>query len=89
MSGGRFGYENYKIHGIGQDILCEVKKFSTPHTDEYGQHYEAMPKDILDAMQQVGEELIRIDKKVHDIDYFLSGDYGDSSFRDCTKEWKI
>lgn len=88
MSGGTFNHQNFYIGSIAEDIRGEVTKYSSAGKDQYGATYEALPRDILDAMLSVVRKLQVLDTAVHDIDWLLAGDYGDESFRESMKEWR-
>jgi len=94
MSGGRFEYIQYRIDAVASDIQQELERQGTlkPKSELYcpRDYYEDHPEELLfethaeDIQQHMKDAIVCIKKAVayiHAIDYYLSGDYGDDSFR--------
>lgn len=88
MSGGHYNFQCYSLGDLAQDILADVEKYQADGIDGYGYEYDAIPKDILDAMKGVAILMQSLSKAAHDIEWMMSGDYGEDTFRKCMKEWQ-
>jgi hypothetical protein len=92
MSGGRFEYMQYRIYDIADDIKYEVDKNGKQLSleelkdnfywlnDKPTHHYE-YPKDIIEEFKK-GIKYLRLAQiYAHRIDWLLSSDDGEDSFR--------
>lgn len=100
MSGGHFDYMQYRITDIVDSIQEEIDKSGTPLTpkeikdrvywdgdddDSKVSHYE-YPKDIIKEFKKAVYLLRLAQVYAHRIDWLLSGDDGEDSFRKRLKE---
>jgi FKBP-type peptidyl-prolyl cis-trans isomerase (trigger factor) len=96
MSGGHFNYAQDKIEDIIDSIQYEIDKSGKPLTEEeikgifcwsleQTHHYE-YPRDIIDEFRK-GIYLLRVAKiYAQRIDWLISGDDGEETFRERLKE---
>lgn len=82
MSGGHFDYNQYRIADIADQIERDLRTIGK--TNEYGVIID-IPSDIADKMLETLASLRKCENMVHAIDWYMSGDTGDDSFRE---EWK-
>lgn len=75
MSGGFFDYNQHHISSIVEDLRVVVE------TNKYD-----LPTDIMEDCKNTIKVLEEAYHRVHCIDYLLSGDYGEQSYRDALKE---
>lgn len=93
MSGGHFDYDDFKIKQIGEEleIIAEtnekLKEQEIPE-DNYSMKafYSRIPEDIIEDIKFSGKLLKIMGDVVHEIDYYLSGDTGDDSYRERVKK---
>ena len=96
MSGGHFDYTQHRIGDIANSIQEEIDRSGKPLIEEeikdtsywdseLTHHYE-YPQDILDEFKK-GIHLLRMAQiYAQRIDWLISGDDGEDSFRDRLKE---
>jgi hypothetical protein len=96
MSGGHFGYTERRIGHIADSIQEQIDNSGKPLTEqeikdgfywdsELTHHYE-YPQDILDEFKK-GIHLLRMAQiYAQRIDWLISGDDGEDSFRERLKE---
>lgn len=87
MSGGHYNYQCHSLSNLLADIRADVAKYSQNHKDKYGIENEALPVDVLQAMKTVADKLEELGKAAHDIEWLMSGDYGEDTFRNCLSDW--
>jgi len=85
MSGGHFDYGQSSLSSLAESIREEIQKFSDDGGDEWGR-WEKLPDEILQEMKEVEVLLDELYERVHDIDWFLSGDYGEDTFLKLIRE---
>ena len=90
MSGGHYSLRGYQVSELGADILQDVQKYSK--SGESGDYYskqkwEAMAPEVLAIMRKAGIGLEHLGKLVHSIDYLMSGDYGEETFKSAYQQW--
>lgn len=83
MSGGKFDYNQYRINEIADEIENIVK--NNNKKDEWGQA-DNYPEDIIKEFKNGIEILRKASIYAQRIDWFLSGDDGENSFRERLKE---
>lgn len=88
MSGGHYDYQCFRIGELADNILQDCDKFTTGGTDRHGWEYSALPEDILAGMRDVAEKLNKLSQIAHDIEWYMSGDYGDETMRECFRKFK-
>lgn len=71
MSGGHYGYKQYQLQDIADQMRRDIAKSGT--TNEYGEIYELKPSTIQ-ALKTTAEILEVVGNLVHDLDWCLSGD---------------
>jgi len=76
MSGGHFNGSQWSMINIAEDIEHLIE-------NEHN-----IPCDIVATFKQVASELKTLKEKVRAIDYYISGDYGEDSFREAYKDIK-
>ena len=81
MSGGHYNYQYSRVRSLADDILQDVDKYKEePDT--------LVPDDILDAMYRLARNLQALADAAHDIEWYMSGDYGDDTMRVCIDKWE-
>lgn len=91
MSGGKFNYDQYKIKEIADDIQELLDRQGKEIPDDgwcysYDGLYETYPEEVQEAMKK-GVEMLRVAHiYAQRIDWFLSGDDGEESFRKRLRE---
>ena len=89
MSGGHFDYQEYRITDIAETIRGEYIKYSTSGTnncEEFPHSWEKLPDEILEEMKDLYQTLELAYKRIHDLDYFLSGDHGEDTYLETIRE---
>jgi len=85
MSGGHFDYQQHHLYWMAEEIdeLIELNNCTdkNEYDTEIGRHY---PDDIITKFKETAYELKRTAAMVHRIDWLLSGDDDEGSFR---KRW--
>lgn len=86
MSGGYFDRRQYQLIMLKDDLNEIIERNDLEEKDSYGyplgRHY---PEDIIDKFRATSELLDRGERMLTRLDYLLSGDDGEDSFR---KRWK-
>lgn len=89
MSGGHYGYKSSELSWLAQDIIQDVEKHQPgAGRDKYGDWIPELPIDVLTIMEVVAHDLIALSAIVHDIEWYMSGDYGDETLRESYNRWK-
>jgi hypothetical protein len=89
MSGGHYDYAYSRINQLATDIRADVIKRSQPYKEGYGEYIvEPLPPDILAHMTHLAQFLDQAGESARDLEWFLSGDYGEDTLRDCPS-WKL
>ena len=86
MSGGHFEYQEYRVTDIAETIRGEYIKYSTSGSNKDGESWEKLPDEILNEMKDLYQTLELAYKRVHNLDYFLSGDHGEDTYLELIKE---
>lgn len=82
MSGGAFNYDQYRIGYIADEIDDRIFHNGSTEQNEYGDlRYHAYPPDIIEAFKRAANLLREAQVYAHRIDWLLSGDDGEDSFR--------
>jgi hypothetical protein len=93
MSGGKFDYNQTYIKQIAEEIEMQIEIngktiekgrlwFDADYYERYPEerkHYE-YPKEVVDKFKEAVSILEKAYVYAHNIDYLLSGDYGEESF---------
>jgi len=79
MSGGYFDYQEYRINDIAESIRLEYIKGQRSSYSE-GEFKKKLPKEILAEMFDLYQSLELSYKRIHDLDYFLSGDHSEDTY---------
>lgn len=87
MSGGHYDYASFRVGQLGEDIIQDCDKYSIAGIDRHGWEYAALPEDILIGMRHVAEKLKELSQIAHDIEWYMSGDYGDDTIRECFRKF--
>ena len=86
MSGGYFEYQEHRINDIADGIEHVIKRNSDKSLDEWGQtvgrNYSSA---TIRKLKSTVKTLRKAAKMAHEVDYLLSGDYGEDCF---LKAWK-
>lgn len=86
MSGGHFDYQQYRIENIAESIEDLVLNNDNDEKDEYGyRKYQHYPEDIIKCFKEAIDHLRVSANMAQRVDWLVSGDDGDDSFR---KRWK-
>ena len=82
MSGGRFGYAQYQFGGIVESIRSTIAENDLDGKDEWGGTIGwHLPPDIIAKLTETADAVERAEKMVTRVDWLLSGDDGEDSFR--------
>jgi hypothetical protein len=84
MSGGRFDYAQYHIGQIAEQIQDTIEKNGKPRKKEYeweDDKYYEFPEDIIAEFKKAVAVLKIAEVYANRIDWLLSGDDGEDSFR--------
>ena len=83
MSGGYFDHQDFRI----EEIAIEIKRLivNNEEKDEWG-HANNYPQDIIEKFKEAAYTLRRAAEMTHRVDYLVSGDDGEDSFRERWKE---
>ena len=87
MSGGHYNYAYSTVHDCADAIEDDVRTRTDAHKDRYGYESEPLPPDILALMRKAAATLRLAAQMAHDIEWYMSGDYGDDTLRKCAAEW--
>jgi len=87
MSGGRFDYVQFRFGDIVDSIRDTIRPTTTAPRrtrwgDDIGKH---LPPDIIAKFAETADAVERAAKMVTRVDWLLSGDDGEDSFR---RRWK-
>ena len=83
MSGGHFGYSQYRLHDIVEEIDRLVRTNDDKTPDGYGgTRGYGYPPDIIEKFKETAYNLIRTAEMVQRVDWLVSGDDGVESFRE-------
>lgn len=91
MSGGHYDYACHRVHALADDILQDVKKHEVAGTESgFGtqRSWAAEDPEILAIMREAAKGLHAYGKLAHDVEWYLSGDYGTDTLKRCYQEWK-
>lgn len=82
MSGGHFQYQQYRLDDMADTIDRMIENNDSTEPDEYGfktgRHY---PPDIIARFRETRDALKRVAAMVQRVDWLVSGDDGEDSFR--------
>ena len=82
MSGGRFDYLQFRFGEIAESIRSTIVNNDSTEKDEWGQDIgEHLPPDIIAKFAETADVVERAAKMVTRVDWLLSGDDGEDSFR--------
>lgn len=79
MSGGHFDYKESYFGYIADEIEDIIK--NNEIEDKWGHSYSLKPETI-EKLRFAIEHLRKSEQLAHDIDYMISGDYGEDNFSD-------
>lgn len=82
MSGGHYNYMSNRVNDLAQDIEQDALAYAIAQTVD-GRTRPAEPPDIIEAMSYCARELKRLAKLAHDIEWYMSSDYGPESVREA------
>lgn len=86
MSGGRFDYMQFRFGEIVESIRSTIANNDSTEKDEWGQDTgQHLPPDIIAKFAETADAVERAEKMVTRVDWLLSGDDGEDSFR---RRWK-
>jgi len=83
MSGGYFNYKQYELSTMISTIEQTIR--DQGKVDEWGEAAPTFPADIIECMKEAMYQMQKCENMLQRIDWFLSGDDGDDSFR---RRWK-
>lgn len=88
MSGGHYDYAFGYMNTLAQNIKSDCKRRSEPFED-YGYTVDPLPRDILDHMAFIAGEIEKLAMAAHDIEWLMSGDYGEDTLRERCESWNL
>jgi len=89
MSGGHYDDRYGQVRDLADAICGDVEKHSKTFTDDYGETITAFPRPVLDAMRRCAAALEGAANAARDVEWLMSGDYGEDSFLKAAKKWSI
>ena len=82
MSGGRFDYVQFRFGEIVESIRSTIANNESDDKNEWGDTIGCrLPPDIIAKLAETADALERAEKMVTRVDWLLSGDDGEDSFR--------
>lgn len=82
MSGGHFNYDQYKISQIADQIEDLIFHNGSQDRDSYGEpRHQEYPPHIVEAFKSAANKLREAYVYAQRIDWLVSGDDGEDSFR--------
>lgn len=82
MSGGHFNYDQYKLEQLADEIDGLIFHNGSKALNEYRElSHQDFPPDIVEAFRQAANKLREAAVYVQRIDWLVSGDDGEDSFR--------
>ena len=82
MSGGQFDYMQFRFTEIAEDIRATIANNDSDEKDEWGDAIgRHLPPDIIAKLADTSDAVERAEKMVTRVDWLLSGDDGEDSFR--------
>jgi hypothetical protein len=86
MSGGYFDYDQYKIANIASTIDDLIFHNGSEEKDSYGDNrYRSYPEDMIEEFKKAVNILREAEVYVQRIDWLVSDDDGEESFRSRLK----
>ncbi len=86
MSGGRFEYLQFRFGDIVESIRSTIADNESDEKNEWGGTVgEHLPPDIIAKLAETADAVERAEKMVTRVDWLLSGDDSEESFR---RRWK-
>ncbi len=86
MSGGRFEYLQFRFGDIVESIRSTIADNESDEKNEWGGTVgEHLPPDIIAKLAETADAVERAEKMVTRVDWLLSGEDGEESFR---RRWK-
>lgn len=88
MSGGFFDYQQHRFEDMADQLDKLIARSGLPI--EYDEdvdpkyaptHHDSFPPDILARFRETAHELRRVGDMVHRVDWLVSGDDGEDTFR--------
>jgi hypothetical protein len=89
MSGGHYEYGSHRVVDLASEIERDIEKYSVRHTNDFGDTVEPLPDDILGGMRRTSAALRASAVAAHDIEWFMSGDYGEDTLLRCMRGWDL
>lgn len=91
MSGGRFDYDQYRVNNIAESIrsIIDKNKVRIPDSERDSwspEFYHDYPDDIIEEFKNAEYFLRKAWIYANRVDYLVSGDDGEDSFRRRLKE---
>lgn len=87
MSGGHFDYQQYRLDDMANDIETVIYHNNSTELNAYGDRIGAdLPDDIIEEFKHAVTLLREAAIYVQRIDWLLSGDDGEDSFRTRLKK---
>lgn len=90
MSGGAFGYDQYRIRTIWETIQSELDRQGQKRPREYwmesDEYYETFEPEVVELFKKGIKVLKEAEVYAQRIDWFLSGDDGEENFKKRLKE---
>ena len=83
MSGGHYNYAYSRMNELASDIRDDVERLEKAGVDQWGDEYDALPEDIRLFMSRIADQLEKVAEAAHDIEWYMSCDYGDDTLRNC------
>jgi hypothetical protein len=82
MSGGRFDYVQFRLGEIVESIRSTIATNDSDEKNEWGETVgQHLPPDIIAKFAETADAVERAEKMVTRVDWLLSGDDGEDSFR--------
>lgn len=89
MSGGHYDYAYCLVSALAEAIEQDADTYAVQHKNEYGDMMEPLPANILEGMRRTAATLKAAAAAAHDIEWYLSGDYGEETLRLAMAKWGL
>lgn len=89
MSGGHYDYASHRVADLASDIEQDIEKYSVAHVNDFGDTVPPLPPEILNGMRRTAAALRAAATAAHDLEWFMSGDYGEETLLQCMRKWEL
>lgn len=87
MSGGHYNYACHQVRNLAEDIHQDIVKYSVAGLCEDSRRGAISP-GALAIMQEAAAGLAAFGQLAHDVEWYMSGDYGDATLQRAYNSWR-